>query len=87
MKSCFPFFVCHVTLPLDKVDVNVHPNKLDVKFEDQNKIFGIVYITTMSLGKEYFQNEQKKIGCAISCSSHARSSDADNSMWKRGTAR
>lgn len=43
MKSCFPFFVCHVTLPLDKVDVNVHPNKLDVKFENNNMIFGAFY--------------------------------------------
>lgn len=43
MKSCFPFFVCHVTLPLDKVDVNVHPNKLDVKFENNNLIFGAFY--------------------------------------------
>lgn len=43
MKSCFPFFVCHVKLPLDKVDVNVHPNKLDVKFENNNLIFGSFY--------------------------------------------
>ena len=43
MKSTFPFFVIHLNLPLDKVDVNVHPNKLDVKFEDYNKVFNMVY--------------------------------------------
>ncbi len=43
MKGTFPFYVINLTIPLDKVDVNVHPNKLDVKFEDNNKIFGIVY--------------------------------------------
>ena len=43
MKSTFPFYVIHLTIPLDKVDVNVHPNKLDVKFEDSNKIFGIIF--------------------------------------------
>lgn len=43
MKSTFPFYVINVKLPLDKVDVNVHPNKLDVKFEDNNKIFGMIY--------------------------------------------
>lgn len=43
MKSTFPFYVLNLNLPLDKVDVNVHPNKLDVKFEDSNRIFGIVY--------------------------------------------
>lgn len=42
MKGNFPFFVLNLTIPLDKVDVNVHPNKLDVKFEDSNKIFGIL---------------------------------------------
>ncbi|MBQ7352114.1 MAG: DNA mismatch repair endonuclease MutL [Clostridia bacterium] len=43
MKGNFPFFVLHLTIPLDKVDVNVHPNKLEVKFEDSNSLFGLVY--------------------------------------------
>ncbi len=43
MKSCFPFFVVSMSIPLDKVDVNVHPNKLDVKFENNNLIFGAFY--------------------------------------------
>lgn len=43
MKNAFPFFVLHVKLPLDKVDVNVHPNKLDVKFENNNLIYGAFY--------------------------------------------
>lgn len=43
MKGNFPFFVINLKIPLDKIDVNVHPNKLDVKFEDSNNVFGIVY--------------------------------------------
>jgi len=43
MKGNFPFFVLHLEIPLDKVDVNVHPNKLEVKFEDSNNLFAIVY--------------------------------------------
>lgn len=43
MKNAFPFFVLHVKLPLDKVDVNVHPNKLDVKFENNNLIYSAFY--------------------------------------------
>ena len=42
MKGGFPVFILNLDFPLDKVDVNVHPNKLDVKFEDSNKIFGLV---------------------------------------------
>lgn len=43
MKGNFPFYVIYLNIPLDKIDVNVHPNKLDVKFEDSNQLFGIVY--------------------------------------------
>lgn len=43
MKGTFPFFVLNIDVPLDKVDVNVHPSKLEVKFEDNNHIFGIMY--------------------------------------------
>lgn len=43
MKGNFPFYVINISIPFDKVDVNVHPNKLDVKFEDPNKMFGMMY--------------------------------------------
>ena len=39
MKGSFPFFVLNLELPLDSIDVNVHPNKLDIKFENSNLIF------------------------------------------------
>ncbi len=42
MKSGFPVFILNLEFPLDKVDVNVHPNKLDVKFEDSNKIYALI---------------------------------------------
>lgn len=47
MKGVFPFYVIHLNLPLDKVDVNVHPNKLDVKFDDNNAIFNLAYTTVI----------------------------------------
>ena len=49
MKGSFPFFVLNLKLPLDKVDVNVHPNKLEVKFEDNNSIFGMVYSEVLNI--------------------------------------
>ncbi len=39
MKGAFPFFVLNINMPLDSIDVNVHPNKLDIKFENSNLIF------------------------------------------------
>ena len=40
----YPFFVLNITLPFEKVDVNVHPNKMEVKFEDPQSVFYAVYI-------------------------------------------
>ena len=34
-----------MNVPLDKIDVNVHPNKLEVKFEDSSYIFGLIMRT------------------------------------------
>ncbi len=42
MKGRFPIYVLSLTLPADCVDVNVHPSKREVKFENSNRIFGIV---------------------------------------------
>ena len=43
MKRQFPFYVLHIDMPADLVDVNVHPNKADVRFVDNKFIFGVVY--------------------------------------------
>lgn len=34
----YPFFVLHLTMPVNEVDVNIHPNKLEVKFQNENLI-------------------------------------------------
>lgn len=43
MKHCFPFCVIYFDLPKAEIDVNVHPNKLEVRFQDPKKVFGVVY--------------------------------------------
>ena len=42
MKGKFPLFALNITLPFESVDVNVHPSKQEVKFEQPNKIYSIV---------------------------------------------
>ncbi len=42
MKGRFPIYVIKIALPYDRVDVNVHPNKREVKFENSSRIFGII---------------------------------------------
>ncbi len=39
MKNNFPFYILNMTIDSNLVDVNVHPNKLDIKFTNCNRIF------------------------------------------------
>ena len=39
MKGRFPIYVINLKIPFDRVDVNVHPNKKEVKFEENSKVF------------------------------------------------
>lgn len=43
MKRQYPFYVLNLTLPNEIVDVNVHPNKLDVRFSNNQIIYGSIY--------------------------------------------
>lgn len=43
MKRQYPFYVLHITVPTQVVDVNVHPNKIDVRFADNQMIYGCIY--------------------------------------------
>ena len=43
MKRQYPFYVLFLTVPSEVVDVNVHPNKADVRFADNQIIYGSVY--------------------------------------------
>lgn len=49
MKRQYPFYVLNLEMALDKVDVNVHPNKADVRFEDGRAVFGAVYKVISSI--------------------------------------
>ncbi len=43
MKRQYPFFVLELTIPAEAVDVNVHPNKTDVRFSNNQVVYGTVY--------------------------------------------
>ena len=74
MKGQFPFYVLNLEIPLEKIDVNVHPTKMEVRFENTNQIYGSVYsaistalyncdkITTLDFVGEY---EEKKSGVSF----------------------
>lgn len=43
MKRQYPFYVLYIDVPTEIVDVNVHPNKADVRFADNKIIYGCIY--------------------------------------------
>ncbi len=44
-KGSFPFFVLFLSIDPRRVDVNVHPSKMEVKFEDESSIYRSVFST------------------------------------------
>lgn len=42
MKGRFPVYILSLVIPADCVDVNVHPTKREVKFDNPNRIFSII---------------------------------------------
>ncbi len=49
MKRQYPFYVLFLDVPTEIVDVNVHPNKADVRFADNQVIYGCVYSIVSSV--------------------------------------
>lgn len=65
MKRQYPFFVLFLDVPPEVVDVNVHPNKADVRFADNQIIYGSVYTVVSAVldgnsrGLEYLADAPK----------------------------
>ena len=49
MKRQYPFYTLHIDVPTEIVDVNVHPNKSDVRFADNQIIYGCIYSVISSV--------------------------------------
>lgn len=67
MKGRFPIYVIRLEIPFASVDVNVHPNKKEVKFADSSKVFGILrraveraLISTNLIAEFEFTNKEER---------------------------
>ena len=56
MTRQYPMYLLYLTLPYDEIDVNVHPNKLDVRFASSKDVFSAFY----SLIVNALKNEEKQ---------------------------
>ena len=53
MHRCFPIYVLNIVMPFDEVDVNVHPNKKEVRFARPRAVYGAVYRAIKNALEEY----------------------------------
>lgn len=42
-KGDYPFFIIFIEIDPSKVDVNIHPSKLEVKFDDEKDVYNFVF--------------------------------------------
>ena len=58
MIGKFPVCALYITIPYDAVDVNVHPNKLEVRFRDETGVYEAVHSAVLNALKEQDAFEQ-----------------------------
>lgn len=61
MTRSYPFFVLHLSMPFDEVDVNVHPTKQEVRFVDVRKVFVGVNLPIKQALSAFTENRSQQI--------------------------
>ena len=58
----YGFFILNLEMPANFYDINVHPTKMEVRFEDENKIYKIFYhaIKSAILSKDFLGNNENE---------------------------
>lgn len=56
----FPFFILFLEIDPTNIDVNVHPTKSEIKFEDERMVYGFLYKTCVNELNDYLSNSTLK---------------------------
>lgn len=59
MKRTFPIFIIDIVMPFEEIDVNVHPNKKEVRFAKESIIKRIIYSTIKNVLDNKYKENQK----------------------------
>jgi len=63
-KGNFPFYLINLDLDQERVDVNVHPSKMEVKFSDEQGIYRFVLIAVRKLFSQNMLSPALEVGPA-----------------------
>lgn len=77
MKRTFPAVVLDIIAPFDAVDVNVHPNKREVRFAERSIVNGLIYHAIKNTVEENAEQTQKKIFDSLFNLSAEKSTEKD----------
>jgi DNA mismatch repair protein MutL len=85
-KGSFPFFILNLTIDPRKVDVNVHPSKMEVKFENESNVYRMV----LSIVRKVLAANNLVPSMSFQDGEAVSTVDArlkfDNQAWKGGSA-
>ncbi|MCL2255781.1 MAG: DNA mismatch repair endonuclease MutL [Firmicutes bacterium] len=85
MTRSYPMFVVHLNLPHDTIDVNVHPNKMQVKFTSLDKVkSALSKAIRPSLRNELFVNDSENEDVFESVTSNVLFSGGEHSLAFNG---
>lgn len=68
MPRQFPVYIFNIDMPTVDVDVNVHPSKMNIKFENPSKIYDLVYSAVRSAIFNYIlpnKTEENKVTITV----------------------
>ncbi len=59
----YGFFILNIEMPADFYDVNVHPTKMEVRFNDEQKVYRVFYhaIKSAILSKDFLGNDENEV--------------------------
>ncbi|MDR1917713.1 MAG: DNA mismatch repair endonuclease MutL, partial [Christensenellaceae bacterium] len=59
MVGEYPVFVLTLDIPADKIDVNVHPQKREVRFDDKDTLINAIEMAIISATDKYFMQQRQ----------------------------
>ena len=93
MQHKFPFCVLHIVMDPDLIDVNVHPSKMEVKFQNQHTLFEFIRINIEQVLRshemipEALRDEQEDLrAAALAAKANAQRQEAQRQEVQRQEA-